>query len=530
MSALIAPATPAAALEHQARIAPDAVALEFPEDGTRATFAEWDRAATALAGSLHELGLVPGDRVALLAENRLEWPIVQIAVARAGLVLVPLNTHLRHDELLYALKQSEARMVVLTEQFRSNPFLDLVRQVRSEVAQLEHMVLIGGDNQPDCLPLASLLHGSSQRPLAPVSADDPCAIIYTSGTTGRPKGAVLAHGGVMANGDNVFARLGITEADTVTSIVPMFHSASFCTAISGCLATGARYVGCAAFDAVGMMRLIEQTRATVHISVPTTLRAMLNHPERSRFDLSSLRVGTCGGADSDPKLLSDCAVSFPIPGLVHVYGLTEASALATCSEPDSPHRFDTAGAPLPGYEIRIVSTTSAAELCPGESGEVQILTRYRMSEYFRMPEATVEAFTDDGWLRTGDIGTLTEAGELLLTGGRLKDMIIRGGENIYPVEIENVLLQHAGVRQAAVFGLSDAELGERVAAAVSCDPATTDDELAAYCKARLARFKVPSVFFAVDEFPLTASGKVKKNDLRQMAHSGDLRPLREAVQ
>ena len=529
MSTITAAETPAAALERRAHHSPLAVALDFPQDRRQATYAEWDRAATALARSLLDLGLVRGDRVGLLAENRLEWPIVEIGVARAGLVLVPLNTHLRRDDLRYCLEQSQARMVVLTERFRSNPFLELVREVRAELTQLEHLVLISDGDHPDCLSLSSLVLRDSDRSLPTASGDDACAIIYTSGTTGRPKGAVLSHRAVIANGRLVFARLGITEADKVTSIVPMFHSASFCTAIPGCLATGASYVGVSAFDPVDMMRVIEQSRATVHIGVPTTLRAILNHPQRPDFDLSSLRVGTCGGADTDPQLLNDCAAAFPIPGLVQVYGLTEASALATCPAPGDPRRFDTAGAPLPGYDIRVVSTITGQRVSAGAPGEIQIRTKYRMAEYFRMPEATAETFTDDGWLRTGDIGALTETGELMLTGGRLKDIIIRGGENIYPVEIENVLLQHSAVRQVAVFGRPHPELGEIVAAAVVCDPGATEHDLTAFCKARLARYKVPSVFFAVDQFPLTASGKVRKIELRRMAQSGELRLLGEAA-
>jgi len=330
----------------------------------------------------------------------------------------------------------------------------------------------------------------------------------------------------------VFRRLEVTADDVVTSIVPMFHSASFCTTLPGCLAVGAAYAGLEVFDPVEMMRLIEDRRSTVHVGVPVTFRAMLNHPRRSEFDLSSLRVATCGGDDSDPHLLEECARAYPVPGLVQGYGLTEVHALATCAGPSEDSRFATAGKPLPGYEIRIApigGDESTTAPIGDEVGEVQIRTRYRMIEYFDMEAETEATFTADGWLRSGDVGRLTADGDLVLTGARIKDMIIRGGENIYPAEIEAVLHGHAGVHEVSVFGVPDDDLGEVVVAAVVCDPSVTSAELTAFCAERLSRFKVPTAFFAVSEMPLTASGKIRKVELRRQAVEGSLEHLAGAL-
>jgi fatty-acyl-CoA synthase len=527
------PDTISAALELRSIESSDATALDFPAHGRKLSFQEWHEHSNWLARALVDAGMLPGDRVALFAENRVEWEIIRVALARAGAIVVPVNTHFRSEELRYVLAQSRARMVFLTESFRSNAFLEYLRAVRSDLPDLEQIVMIGPQPaDPGLATLEEMLTAgrSSNAALPAVGGGDACGIIYTSGTTGRPKGAMLTHEGVLANGREVFRRLGITAEDVVTCIVPMFHGASFCTAMPGCVATGAAYVGLEAFDPVEMMRLIEDRRSTVHVGVPTTFRAMLNHPRRSEFDLASLRVGTCGGADADPHMLEECARAYPIPGLVQVYGLTEVHALATCPGPSQEGRFATAGKPLPGYEVRIAPIGGdPGTIAPTEDGvgEVQIRTRYRMIGYFDMEAETEATFTADGWLRSGDVGRLTADGDLVLTGARIKDLIIRGGENIYPAEIEAVLHRHPGVHEVSVFGFPDEYLGEVVVAAVDCDSSVTTAELRAFCAERLARFKVPTAFFAVSEMPLTASGKIRKVELRSRAIEGSLEHLED---
>jgi fatty-acyl-CoA synthase len=509
------------------------VAMVFPGHGRQLAYGEWDRVSASLARALLDGGLERGDRVALLSENRVEWAIVHMAVARAGLLLVPINTHSRSEDLHYALHQSQSRWVFLPERFRSNAYLELLEGVLDRLPDLAQVVLIGGTGLDDATwpSLAELVERgrNSDTDLPVIGRHDPSVLIYTSGTTGRPKGVVLRHGAVMANGRGVFDRLGVDSSDVVTSIVPMFHSGAFCVALPGCLAAGATYVGIDSFDAVEMMQIIELHRATVHTAVPATLRAMLHHPRRHEFDLGSLRVGTCGGADADPEMLAACIAGFPFPGLVQGYGLTEASALVTCAAPEPGRDLTTAGLPLPGYEIRIAAADTGEILPPGVTGEIQVRTENRMIDYFRMPEETANTFTSDGWLKTGDLGELTPTGELRMTGGRLKDMIIRGGENIYPAEIENTLAQHPQVLEVAVFAIPDEALGEIVAAAIACTECVPPEELSAFCAERIARFKVPAVYFRIEEWPLTPSGKIRKNVLRERAASGALALLAGAA-
>jgi fatty-acyl-CoA synthase len=515
--------TPDVALAAAVAAKGDSDAFVFPSD--RLTFQEWDRQSTALARALLDLGFVVGDRIGLLAQNSVEWPVAQMAVAKAGMILVPLNTHYRLDDLKYALAHARVRAVFLTTEFRSNPFLALVRQAAPSLPNLRSLILFDGA-QEGCLDFGSLIQRgtSSRSELPPVSGSDTAAIIYTSGTTGFPKGAMLTHESVMADGYLTFQRLGLDGDDRITSIVPMFHSASFCVAVSGCLQAGATFFGHDAFDPVEMFKTIQQHRCTVHVGVPTSLHMMLNHPRRGEFDLSSLRVGTCGGADADPDLLRRCAKEFPMPGLVQIYGLTESAGIATCSSADDPNRFSTAGLPLDGFELRITDRETGRPVSPDEIGQVEIKSRFVMRGYLDNPEETRKTMTTDGLLRTGDLGHLREDGRLILSGGRLKDMIIRGGENIYPAEIELVLANHHAVSEVAVFGLKDDRFGEIVAAAIRGGDISAD-ELTAFCAERIAKFKVPARYFRVESFPLTPSGKIRKVDLREMAAVGRLQPL-----
>ncbi|MFF2486178.1 class I adenylate-forming enzyme family protein [Microbacterium sp. NPDC058062] len=521
------PQTVSDLLEARALTSPTGIALAYPGQGTTLTWSEWDDQSAALARALVDRGLQKGDRVALLAENRIEWSIAQMGAARAGLILVPINTHSRSEDLRHALGQSGSRAVILTERFRSNDYLDLLRSIAGDLPDLLHTVVIGAARGGIHTSWDELIAEGAQSSasLPAVHGDDPAVIIYTSGTTGRPKGALLRHSAVLGNGIAAFDRLRADHSDIVTSIIPLFHSASFCGTIPGCVATGATYVGVDAFDEITMMQIIDSARSTIHVAVPTTLRAMLHHPRRSEFDLSSLRVVHCGGSDIDPDMLAACAREFPVPDVLQGYGLSEAASLVSLGDPGAGIATSSAGFPLTGYAIRIASTSTGEILSAGNPGEIQVSSAHVMIEYFRMPEETDRAFTDDGWLRTGDLGELTRSGELRMAGGRLKDMIIRGGENIYPAEIENTLRLHPAIREAAVFGVPDEALGEIVVAAVTCEADVTGPELAAFCTERIARYKAPVTYYRVDRFPLTPSNKIRKVDLRQMALSGVLAEL-----
>ncbi len=510
------------ALSVQAERRAEEDGLVFPMSGGRMSFAEWDAASTALARSLLELGLAPGDHIALLAENRIEWPVAQIAASRAGFVLVPLNTHYRQEDLPYALEQSRSRAIILSAKFRSNDYLGMVAALRPKLDRLDFVIALDDVAGADFSYRGLIANGSGSSVEIPdVKPDDVAALMYTSGTTGFPKGALLTHRAMLGNAFGTASRLGLGPGDRWTSIIPLFHCAGCIMNLLGSLQAGAAYVGVPAFDPVGMFTIIETERCTALSGVPTSYVAMLEHKRRPEFDLSTLRTGTCGGADVDPALLERCAAAFPQPGLCQVYGQTESGTLVACPEASDPQRFATVGFPLPGYEVRITDNEGAV-LPAGAVGQVEARGPMIMEGYYLNAAATRETITADGWLKTGDLGVLRPDGRLALAGGRLRDMIIRGGENIYPVEIENVLATHPAVAECAVFGLPDSFYGEIVAAALRLNTDISTAEIAGFLGERIARFKIPAVVYRVERFPLTASGKIRKVELRAMAGEDQL--------
>lgn len=524
LEALTPFATPGAALRHHAALRPTDEALIFPLSGGRLSFAGWLAEAEGLARGLLALGLGPGAHVALLAENRLQWPVTQLAVALAGMVLVPLNSHYRQDDLAFALKQSDSQALLLSRAFRSNPYLEMVERLRPDLPELRHVACFDGAGG-SAMGYDELCARGTSSGLPEVHADDVAALLYTSGTTGFPKGALLTHRAMLANAWGTSQRLGLKAGDRWTSIIPLFHCAGCILNLLGSLQNGAAYVGVPSFDPVGLFEIIERERCTLLTGVPTAYTGLLDHPERGRFDLSSLRAGSCGGADADPTVLRRCAAEFPMPRLAQVYGQTESGTLVTCPELDDDDRFATAGRALPGYELRIADPQSDAPLPAGSIGQVLARGPMVMRGYYKRPEETAETINAEGWLRTGDLGYLTPEGRLVIAGGRLRDMIIRGGENIYPVEIENLLRGHAGVAEIAVFAIPDSYYGEVVGAAVKARAPVTAASLSDFCQGRIARFKIPTRYFTVDAFPMTASGKIRKTELRARAAAGALTPL-----
>jgi acyl-CoA synthetase (AMP-forming)/AMP-acid ligase II len=506
------------ALELAAQRWPHAEALVFPHQSARRSFAQYREEALALAGALHARGIKQGDHVALLAENRVEWPIVQMAVAALGAVFVPLNTHYRRDDLAYALKQSDAKALICSNQYRSNPYLENVTALRPSLPLLAHVFTL----EEDYPRLVAEAHAFTP---APADADAVAALLYTSGTTGFPKGALVSHRAMMMVGRSSAVRLGLAAGARWTSIIPLFHCAGCILNLLGCLSHGAAYVGVPSFDPETMFRIIAAERCTHLSGVPTSYLAMLDHPARKAYDLSSLKAGSCGGADCNAAVLERCAAEFPMLGLAQVYGQTEGGTLFVCPEYDDPLRWETAGKALPGYEIRVVHPDTLAPCAPNQTGEIQARGPMVMQGYYKNPEATAETIIEGGWLRTGDLGFLREDDRLVIAGGRLRDMIIRGGENIYPAEIENVLQEHDAVAEVGVFGVPDQYYGEIVAAAVRLAAPVAAAELQSYCAARIAKFKVPAVIYAVERFPLTPSGKIRKVELRSWARENRMEAL-----
>ncbi|AMR80709.1 AMP-binding protein [Cupriavidus nantongensis] len=455
----------------------------------------------------------PGERVCLWAPNVPEWVILQYGAALAGLVLVTANPGLRAAELRYVLTQSQASGLLHTAEFRGTN----MSAIAGEVADCVRERFCLSDWHGEVLTC------SSTAELPTVLPTDPAQIQYTSGTTGQPKGALLHHRGLVTNAAYVAARAGM-NGSILMSPMPLFHTAGAVLSSLGAITTGSTYVLPLMFEPELVLTAIARERCEFLFGVPTMLIAMLEHPRRGDVDLRSLKVASSGGAPVPPELLRRIEREFGCD-LITVYGQTEASPIICQSSPaDSQEdKANTAGYPLPQVEVRIADPADGAIVATGQEGEIQARGYQCMLGYFNMPEATAAAVSADGWLRTGDLGTMDERGYLRVTG-RLKDMIIRGGENIYPAEVEARLIEHPAVAMAAVFGLPDEKWGEVVAVAIRLREGgkPEPDALRDFLRLQLAPHKIPTRWFCCSEFPMTGSGKIQKFRLRELAEAGGL--------
>lgn len=465
----------------------------------------------------------PGERICIWAPNVPEWVILQYGAALAGLVLVTANPAYRDNELRYTLRQSKAVGLIYASEFRGTDMAAIAREVAGEVREMMCLAdwhyVVRGHSHVGTLP--------------PVSPDGPAQVQYTSGTTGRQKGAVLHHMGLVTNASFVATRAGLDRGVLVCPF-PLFHTAGSGLGVLGCATTLSTLVLPLAFDPETVLGAIERERGEVLYGSPTMQIALLEHLESSRHDVSSLRVSVCGGAPVPPSLVRRVEEGFGCDSLT-IYGQTELSPVVTQTtvEDSSEDRVNTVGRPLWQVELRIADPAdddtlpigAGGETLPvGAEGEVQARGYQRMIGYLDMPGATAQTITADGWLRTGDLGTMDERGFVRITG-RLKDMIIRGGENVYPVEVEARLLEYPAVSDVAVFGVPDPKWGEVVAAAVRLREGhvkPSASELRAHCRAKLAPQKAPTMWFLCPAFPLTASGKVQKFRLREEVSANNL--------
>jgi fatty-acyl-CoA synthase len=451
----------------------------------------------------------PGDRVAVWAHNLPEWIILEYATALAGLVLVTVNPALRPAELSYVLKQSGSAGIFLVPEYRS-PMAAYLAEVRPEIPALREVILF--TEWADFLATAP-----AETVLPDVQPDDIAQIQYTSGTTGFPKGAELHHRGLTNNARFYAQRLGLQPGEVMVNPMPMFHTAGCGMGVLGACQSLATHVPVLAFDPAVMLELCESEQSSIFAGVPTMMIAMLGHPDIDKRDLSSLRIAVSGGspvpADLVRQVEKRLGVAFSI-----VFGTTECSPLVTQVKPDAParERAETLGTPLPQTEVKIADVSTGDTVAPGLVGELCTRGYLVMRGYHDAPELTAEAIDGDGWYHTGDLAAMDAAGCLRIEG-RVKDMIIRGGENIYPREIEDVLFAHQDVAEASVVGIPDPVWGEVVAAFVRPlpgQPAPSVDELRAHCRQHLAPFKTPLHWIVIDEFPLTPSGKIQKYKLR----------------
>jgi fatty-acyl-CoA synthase len=465
---------------------------------------EAERAARALLARFQ-----PGDHVAICAQNSPEWVILELGATLAGIVLVTANPASTAPELAQVLHRARAVGLVLQPEYRGRDLLAMLEQIRPDLPALGHVVSLA--DWPEFIA-----SGAEGAVLPHVRGADPAQIQFTSGTTGQPRGALLSHRGLLNNARFYARTIRATPDDIWLNPMPMFHTAGCGLATLGALQTGGTHVISPDADAGRLLALVEQERTSIMLCVPTMLLRILDHPDMVARDLSSWRLCTLGGAPVAPGLVRRAERDLRVAVAIG-YGQTEASPYVTHTVPGDPNpvALETVGRPMPHTELRIAS--KSGEVVPlGETGEIQLRSYGVMLGYFEDEAATRAAFTWDGWLRTGDLGSLDESGYVRVQG-RIREMIIRGGENIYPREIEDVLLTHAGIANVAVLGLPDAEWGEVVAAFVQPRAGTTlvPEALSVFCREKLAPHKVPRVWRFVSELPQTGSGKIRKYALRE---------------
>jgi len=454
-----------------------------------------------------------GDRVATWAGASAEIVILQLGAALAGIVLVTLNPANRAVELKYLLAQSEARGLFLDRIYRKMDNVAVLEGLRPELPHLEHVIYL--DEWPAFI-VASGAAAAGAAVLPAVAHDAPAMILFTSGTTGKPKGVVLRHSGIVNNARLSTARIALEPGAVWLNVLPMFHIGGSVTMTLGCFANLGTQVLLSEFTAEAMLVALERYAVNVTMAVPTMMHAMFQSERFATTDFSALQVIVTGGTAIAPELVREVKQRFGVDVMV-LFGQTEAGGcMCLTRRTDGEERITTTvGTPLPLSEVKIVRGDGAIAGLD-EIGEICVRTRCAMIEYFHMPERTAETRDAEGWVHTGDLGVMNADGYLKVTG-RLKDMIIRGGENIYPREIEDVLAEHPAIAQAAVYGVADAKWGEQVAAALILKPgaATDADALTAYLQERIARHKVPKLWWFVASFPVNASGKIQKFMLRE---------------
>jgi len=501
---------------------PDREALVVPFQDIRLTYRQLAERVDRLARGLMALGLDKGDRVGMWSPNNAEWVYIQFAAAKAGVVLVNINPAYQTEELRYALAQSGCRALVSATGFKTSDYAAMITEVRGSLPTLEHVVLV------DTPEWEALLAGGdrvSPGELAARSASltnlDPINIQYTSGTTGFPKGATLSHRNLLNNG--YFLGLGFryNGADRVCIPVPFYHCFGM---VIGNLANlthaTTTVLPAPSFDALATLQTLEAERCTSVLGVPTMFIAMLSHPDFHQFDLSSLRTGMMAGSPCPVEVMKQCVDEMHMREVTIGYGMTETSPVSTQTSPDDPldKRVATVGRVLPHIEIKVVDPVSGETVGLNEPGEFCTKGYSVMLGYWNEPEMTAEAIDADGWMHSGDLAVMDDDLYASIVG-RIKDMIIRGGENIYPREVEEFLYSHPDIVDVQVIGVPDEKYGEELVAWIRLrEGATmTRDDVAAFCKGRIAHFKIPRYVHVADEFPMTVTGKIQKYRMREVS-------------
>ncbi|NOV23830.1 AMP-binding protein [Cupriavidus necator] len=530
---------------------PEREAVVFREQGVRWNWREFAEAIDALAAGLHALGLARGDRVGIWAPNRVEWLVTQFATARLGVVLVNINPAYRLAELEYALNKVGVKAIVAAEAFKTSRYLEMLQALAPELAtsaagtlqaarlpSLRWVIRMGEGETPGMIRYADVLaRGASvaRAELDGITAQldryDPINVQFTSGTTGAPKGATLTHRNIVNNARFIAMAMRFSEQDKLCIPVPFYHCFGMVLSVLACVSTGAAMVFPGeAFDPEATMQAVSEERCTALHGVPTMFIAQLDHPRFADYDFSSLRTGIMAGSPCPIETMKRVVAQMHMSEVTIAYGMTETSPVSFQSSTTDPldKRTTTVGRIQPHLEVKIVDATGAT-VPVGEKGELCTRGYSVMLGYWDDEARTAEAIRD-GWMHTGDLATLDEEGYCNIVG-RVKDMLIRGGENIYPREIEEFLFRHPKVQAVQVFGVPDAKYGEEVCAWIVLKPGerATEDEIRAFCRDQIAHYKIPRYIRFVEEMPLTVTGKVQKFVMRdQMVRELNLDESRTA--
>lgn len=527
-----------AALDDVAERYGDRPALIVRHQNVRLSYREFADEVERFAAGLLAIGLRPGDRVGVWSPNKAEWVIAQFATAKVGIILVTINPAYRLSELEYALNKVGCKTLILADRFKTSDYVGMVRALAPEASHcapgslkskklptLESLILIGKDEEAGFFrfnDIAEMATRERRDRVAAIGAaltpDDPINIQFTSGTTGFPKGATLTHHNILNNGRFVAERQRFSEEDRLCIPVPLYHCFGMVMAVMGCVTHGAAMIfPDEAFDPVSVLKAVEAEKCTALYGVPTMFIAELNHPDFATFDLSSLRTGVMAGAPCPVDIMRLVIGKMHMADVTICYGMTETSPVSFQSMPDDDleKRVSTVGAIHPYVEVKIVD--EHGRIVPrGHQGELLTRGYSVMRGYWADEEKTRDAIDAGGWMHTGDLAVMDENGYCRITG-RVKDMIIRGGENVYPREIEEYLYRHPHVEDVQVFGVPDHKYGEEVCAWIKLKAGVhaVEEEIKAFCKGQIAHYKIPRYVRFVEEFPMTVTGKVQKFVMRK---------------
>ncbi len=500
---------------------PDHEALVEFATGRRWTYAELNRDVNDVARGLLAAGIEKGDRVGIWAPNCAEWTITQYATAKIGAILVNVNPSYRTHELSYAVNQSGMRMLVSATEFKTSSYRSMIEETAGQNPRLERVVYLDTDDWSDLVAAGQELPADAvNERMHGLAATDPVNIQYTSGTTGYPKGATLSHRNILNNGYLTTELINFTDADRLVIPVPFYHCFGMVMANLGCTSHGATMIiPAAGFDPEVTLRCIAAERATGVYGVPTMFIAMQNHATFPEHDLSTLRTGIMAGSICPVEVMKRCVDDMHMAEVSIAYGMTETSPVScqTRADDDLERRTATIGRVHPHVEIKVVDPVTGEVLPRGETGEFCTRGYSVMVGYWEDDEKTAEAIDADGWMHTGDLAEMREDGYCTIVG-RIKDMVIRGGENIYPREIEEFLYQHPDIEDVQVVGVPDEKYGEELCAwlKMKADATPLDaDAVRAFATGRLAHYKIPRYVMVVEEFPMTVTGKIRKVQMRE---------------